>query len=387
MNNKIKQTEQDLHLIKSTFEKNQDLSYEVFKHMPIGICITNKNGYFTDVNDAYCNIYKYKREELVGEKFVKVVPKPEQNVLNKLHKDFIDNKFELQGQWTVQDSTGKKFKIVTNAAYLKSEVDGSAHKMTFVVRAKEIEDTLDQLRQTIKLLERKIEAQDSAMNLAEHDMRNNLGSIISISSILENSDPTPAQLKWLKMIKDIGHDTLDLLKASKDYTKMEAGQYEPEISEFDLITVIDKELKIFKDKIAEKNLITILKYNGEEKHIGDFKYKVRGDLFYMHRLFKNLVNNAIEASRAKKTIEFCLEDKSGLDITIQNDGVVPKEIRANFFDKYTTHGKMDGTGLGTFIAKMIANLHDGDISFMTHEKRGTQITLHFPNGMIVKPLD
>ena len=384
MDRKIEQTEKDLHLIKSAFEKNQDLSYEVFKHMPIGICITNEQGYFTDVNDAYCNIYKYGREELIGQQFVKVVPKPEQHTLTQLHKDFIDNKFELRGQWTVQDSTGKKFKIVTNAAYLKSEVDGTARKMTFVVRAKQIEDTLEQLRQTIQLLERKIEAQDSAMNLAEHDMRNNIGSIISISSILENSSPTPDQLKWLKMIKDIGHDTLDLLKASKDYAKMEAGNYKPEVSEFDLIEVISKELKLFKDKIAEKKLVTLLKYNGEEKFMEDFDYKMNGDLFYMHRLFKNLVNNAIEASRPKKTLEFCIEDKTDFNITIQNDGVVPKKIREHFFEKYTTHGKTNGTGLGTFIAKMIANLHDGDISFMTHEKKGTQITLHFPKKMILK---
>ncbi|HEA30999.1 MAG TPA: PAS domain S-box protein, partial [Leeuwenhoekiella sp.] len=102
-NNKIARTSQDLQFIKSAFEKDNDLSYKVFKEMPIGICITNENGYFTDVNNAYCEIYKYKREELIGKEFITVVPEDQRSTLNQLHDEFIDKKFELRGRWTVQD--------------------------------------------------------------------------------------------------------------------------------------------------------------------------------------------------------------------------------------------------------------------------------------------
>ena len=384
MEKNLKQTENDLHIIKSAFEKNQDLSYEVFKHMPIGICITNEHGYFTDVNDAYCNIYKYNPEELIGKPFVKVVPVEEQAVLTKLHQDFIENRFELQGQWTVKDSQGDTFKIVTNAAYLKGEKDGAARKMTFVVRAKEIEDTLQQLRETINLLEQKISAQDTAMNLAEHDMRNNLGSIVSIASILENSSPTPEQLKWLTMIKDIGHDTIDLLKASKDFAQMENGNYKPDVSRFDLIDVISKELRIFNDKIEKKSLITKFSYNGKEEFSETFKYFIEGDLFYIHRMFKNLIGNAIEASRAGKSLQFCIDDDQDLVITIENDGSIPQEMQAHFFDKYTTHGKISGTGLGTYIAKMIVELHEGTISFKSGKTQRTKLIMNFPKSMHIQ---
>ena len=110
-NNKIARTSQDLQFIKSAFEKDNDLSYKVFKEMPIGICITNENGYFTDVNNAYCEIYKYKREELIGKEFITVVPEDQRSTLNQLHDEFIDKKFELRGRWTVQDKNGDTFEI------------------------------------------------------------------------------------------------------------------------------------------------------------------------------------------------------------------------------------------------------------------------------------
>jgi PAS domain-containing protein len=40
---------------------------------PLGICITNEDGIFEYVNDAYCRIYGYAPTELIGEHFTKIV--------------------------------------------------------------------------------------------------------------------------------------------------------------------------------------------------------------------------------------------------------------------------------------------------------------------------
>lgn len=91
-------TEKGLASIKSAFEKNNELSYEIFQQMPIGICITDTNGYFTDVNTTYCDTYGYTREELIGKPFTVVVPEDNHSTLEKLHKDFIQREYELQGR-------------------------------------------------------------------------------------------------------------------------------------------------------------------------------------------------------------------------------------------------------------------------------------------------
>ncbi|MGB3776704.1 MAG: PAS domain-containing sensor histidine kinase [Leeuwenhoekiella sp.] len=379
---KVSQTANDLQFIKSAFERDNDLSYKVFMEMPIGICITNEKGFFTDVNNAYCDIYKYKRDELIGQEFTKVVPPSERPTLNQLHRDFLNKKFELRGRWTVQDKNGKRFDIVTNAAYLKGEVDQKPRKMTLVVRAKDIDDTLNKLRLTVEILERKISAQENARELAEHDMRNNLGAIISIASILEHSEPTEKQIKWLKMIKDIGSDTLELLEASDGYAKMEVGNYKPKVTIFNVFDIITTEMEEVKEKNASKELNIKYSLNGSNKKSNELELKLKADLFYIKRLFRNILTNAVEASPNKAAIEINAMIENNLAIEVVNQGMVPSVMQDNFFEKYTTEGKEKGTGLGTYIAKLITETHGGNISYKTSKEDGTSILINFPESML-----
>ena len=57
----VNNAERQLSSIKSVFENQNDLSFSLFQHMPIGICVTDSKGYFTDVNASYCDIYGYTK--------------------------------------------------------------------------------------------------------------------------------------------------------------------------------------------------------------------------------------------------------------------------------------------------------------------------------------
>ena len=46
---------------------------------------------------------------------------------------------------------------------------------------------------------------------------------------------------------------------------------------------------------------------------------------------------------------------------VKNHGAVPKAIRDRFFEKYVTHGKRDGTGLGTYSARLLTEAQHGSI--------------------------
>lgn len=56
---------------------------------------------------------------------------------------------------------------------------------------------------------------------------------------------------------------------------------------------------------------------------------------------------------------------------IHNKGTVPDSLRDTFFDKYTTANKAQGTGLGTYSAKLMTEVQGGKIRFMSNYKRGT----------------
>ncbi len=62
----------------------------VYNSADIGMCVTDSEGKFVEVNPAYCRTYGYTREELVGQHFIKVLP-PEirewaKKITRRLHR-------------------------------------------------------------------------------------------------------------------------------------------------------------------------------------------------------------------------------------------------------------------------------------------------------------
>ncbi|WP_424582554.1 ATP-binding protein, partial [Tunicatimonas sp.] len=54
------------------------------------------------------------------------------------------------------------------------------------------------------------------------------------------------------------------------------------------------------------------------------------------------------------------------------------ELRDSFFEKFATAGKKKGTGLGTYIAKLVVNMHQGSIAYHSSEEYGTDIVILLP---------
>ncbi|MDP3426434.1 MAG: ATP-binding protein, partial [Humidesulfovibrio sp.] len=89
--------------------------------------------------------------------------------------------------------------------------------------------------------------------------------------------------------------------------------------------------------------------------------------------FQNLLLNAFEASPPGETVRVELSADAVCRVAIRNAGVVPPEIRDRFFDKYVTLGKVKGTGLGTYSARMMVQAQGGGISMDTSDARNETV--------------
>lgn len=101
------------------------------------------------------------------------------------------------------------------------------------------------------------------------------------------------------------------------------------------------------------------------------------------RVFENLVGNALDAFGERRgwikihgTINSA--DRMAEIVVEDNAGGIPEEIRGRFFEPFVTHGKREGTGLGTAICKSILEAHGGGIRFETESGKGTRFILHLP---------
>jgi len=100
----------------------------------------------------------------------------------------------------------------------------------------------------------------------------------------------------------------------------------------------------------------------------------------MGRVFYNLSNNAIEAMPEGGQLTWRIaKTADGFLLEIADNGPgIPEEIRDRLFDAFVTHGKKNGTGLGTSIASQIVKEHGGTITFTTEAGKGTTFHIRLP---------
>lgn len=119
--------------IKEEISNNPGKVQEIIENeKTMGICITDKNGYYKAVNSRYAEIYNYSKADFKGRHFTMVVPEGQKERMRTLHDKFIENTYELLRHWTVKDKNGNEIKIQADAGFFDNIFDNTPHKVTFV---------------------------------------------------------------------------------------------------------------------------------------------------------------------------------------------------------------------------------------------------------------
>ncbi|MBH1939576.1 EAL domain-containing protein [Mobilitalea sibirica] len=123
----------DHKINKQVFSANStaDLLESVFQVAKVGICITNYKGEFIKVNEAYCKIYDYTEEELLGNNFTMILPEHQKDKAKKLHDDFINGNPEISDIWRVKKKNGEMIDVLVTAARFEDK-KGFRFKVTTV---------------------------------------------------------------------------------------------------------------------------------------------------------------------------------------------------------------------------------------------------------------
>ncbi len=107
---------------------------------------------------------------------------------------------------------------------------------------------------------------------------------------------------------------------------------------------------------------------------------IEADRHLMHRVFSNIILNAIQAMPDGGTLSIsaALEDGS-VAVSISDTGIgIPDQMKDKLFSPLIT-GKAKGTGLGLAVVKRIIDAHRGTITFESQEGKGTTFTVKLPS--------
>lgn len=96
-------------------------------------------------------------------------------------------------------------------------------------------------------------------------------------------------------------------------------------------------------------------------------------------LLSNLFKNAIEAAPRGSAIRLTVEKEAQFQtIMIRNVGSIPEEIYDTFFDKYVTSGKKNAAGIGTYAAKLMTEVQNGKINFISDDNKTSTLKVSLP---------
>jgi len=117
------------------------------------------------------------------------------------------------------------------------------------------------------------------------------------------------------------------------------------------------------------------------------------DNVLIKRLLCNLLSNAVDASPAGSQIEIQLaplpktelnRDWYRIKIMDHGEGISPENLQRVFTPYFTTKNTGDGKrgfGLGLAIARNIVQLHGGNLSITSKEKKGTTVQIDLPSKL------
>jgi PAS domain S-box-containing protein len=116
--------------VEEQLRKSETLLSAIFNGVSVGICLTDANGCFVQVNPAYCRLYGYSVAELLGNPFTMVLPPDQRTHGQQIYQAFFQGNRLEQTEWRVQHQDGHCFDIEVYADLLTLE--GQTYKITLV---------------------------------------------------------------------------------------------------------------------------------------------------------------------------------------------------------------------------------------------------------------
>lgn len=183
----------------------------------------------------------------------------------------------------------------------------------------------------------------------------------TLKSLSAGGAVDPAKIKdTITTIETASSNMLELVNDLLDVAKIEAGKFDLNLQQYDLVEVINDQAKAFRPQ-------------AEVKHLGigvtaPPKYMMKFDRVRIGQVLGNLLSNAIKYSDSGQ-IDINLNINAGEKtavVSIKDTGIgVTREDLADLFSKFkqlkTGDRSRKGTGLGLVVSKGIVDAHGGRI--------------------------
>ncbi len=364
-----KQAEEKLRrseaLYHSLVETSQDLIWQC-----------DAEGRYTYLNLAWEQVFGYELNEMLGMKFSDFQTSEDaassQIQFNKLLEGNPVNGFET----IHRGKAGNEIHLVFNALFVSDEngyiigTSGTAFDITDRKRAEQ------ELRQAKAEAESATLAKSQFLANMSHEIRTPINGVIGLIELLQGTDLTEEQRKYVEMVKLSGKNLVQLISDILDLSKIEAHKIVLETQNFDLQAEITGLVNLLSLRAREKGLELVSRIDP------DVPLLLIGDAGRLRQIITNLVGNAIKFTATGSVLlnirkESEDDQHTTLCFLVRDCGIgIAADKLEMIFEPFTqadssTTRNYGGTGLGLTISRQLAELMGGNVGVESAKGKGS----------------
>jgi len=344
-----------------------------------GLLATDRDGRIIVMNDQAALMLGKDVSDCIGRRFTDAFPAEEnerEEIIPMESRPIVRTLLEGKKIAAIIYSLrpdGSKFpaSVMSSPIVLDSEILGAIVVFRDITKEREVD-----------------KAKTEFVSLASHQLRTPLSAIRWYSEILVSEKLGPLnddQRTYLKEVYQSNRRMIDLVNSLLNVSRIDLGSFAIEPKETDMIEICESVLKELSVKTIEKRQSILKRY--EEGFP-----KMNADPKLMRIIFQNLLSNAVKYTPEEGRISLFVgkspENPGMMRIEVEDTGIgIPKEAQDKIFSKLfradnARSMETEGTGLGLYIVKAIAERSDGKVWFVSEENKGTTFFVELPlSGM------
>lgn len=333
---------------------------------------TDTHGRITYVNEKFCELSGFTKEELIG-KSHNIVRHPDMPAgLFKSLWETIESKHTFRALIKNMSKDGTAYyadSTIIPILNIDNEIEeyiGVRYDVTELVEAKEK-----------AILAEK--AKDSFLANMSHELRTPLNSIIGFANLADKKSDSEEVHNYLQTSLESSNMLLELINNILDISKIESGKFsitkEPFAIRENLLKVLKPfELECNKKDISYKYDINI-----------DNDLELNGDWQRISQIIMNLISNAVKFTEENGSITIVVNyEHTVFTCSVIDNGIgLSEKAQKRIFNAFeqadnSTTKEYGGTGLGLSISLQLAQMMEGSLSLKSDEEEGSTFTLSIP---------
>ena len=278
-------------------------------------------------------------------------------------------------------NTSRKTIWIRSQGFAKKDISGEITELYGIVQDisdfKSVEDELILAKEKAEESDR---LKSSFLANMSHEIRTPMNGILGFTDMLQDPEVTGEdQQKFIEIIKKSGDRMLTTINDLIDISKIETGQVELSLKEFNISDELNSQFHFFQAETEKKGINFTL-----TNTLPDNSDCITADLQKFNSILTNLIKNAIKFTDKGYINLGCIRKDDRIECFVKDSGIgIPENRQKAIFERFVQADINDkhafeGSGLGLAISKAYAEIMGGELWVESEEGIGSTFYLSIP---------